>query len=137
MDPIAHHFLLSLDAKYDSTRPVNPYSLFNLVFRLRPLPGTGYPLVVRELWVFAHLEADGFREFWVDVIRDADAGAEVWEPELVATYPALALQFGPEPAVRSGAWRVRGVPFPAPGPYTFRLYCEGRTLAEESVQFEE
>lgn len=134
MDPIANHFLLCLHAEYDSADPVTPYSLFNLVFRLRPPPGQDYPFALDELWLFGDFEADGFREFWVDVIRDADAAAEVWEPELLATYPALALQFGIGPARRSGAWRVRGVPFPTPGPYTFRLYCEGRTLAEESVQ---
>lgn len=136
MDPIAHHFLLCLKGEYDLNDRVTPYSLRHLVFRLSPPPGGGYPFALDELWLFGHFEADGFREFWVDVVRDADAGAEVWEPELLATYPALALQFGPEPTRRSGAWRVRGVPFPAPGPYTFRLYCEGRTLAEESVQLE-
>lgn len=133
MDPIAHHFLLSLDAKHEFAVPVNPYSLFHLVFELRPPEDTEFPYVV-TLWMFARLVGRGVRQFEVEV----HAVPPGWdedddELEFVASYAPLTARFGDQPTAQSRAWQLPLIPFPRPGTYLFRLIWEGNTLATETI----
>src|SRR5205809_332702 len=120
--PIVHHLLVCLWASYDLTEPVTPYSLHHLAFVLRAPAGSGYPLVARELWLFVRVEGEETGEFWVEVIPVTDEGQE---DVATATYGPFVVPFGAERNAVSRAWCVRGVPFPTPGWYEFRLTSVG------------
>lgn len=130
MDPIAHHFLLSLGSKYDFAFPVNPYSLFNLVFEFRPPEDTEFPYVV-DLWMFARLEAVGVRQYEVQVFAVRPDPDE--EPELIVVHGPLTARFGDEPSGLSRAWVLPLNPFPRPGWYEFRLVWRELVLATQTV----
>lgn len=128
--PFVRHLLVSLGASYDLTAPITPYSLHHLVFAMKPGQGLGYPLVLSEMWMFARIEAVGDHEFWAEVYRLEDS-----EDELMAAYGPFVVPFGSGSAV-SRAWCLRGVPFPVPGWYEFRLSCGGHVVATEPVSLE-
>jgi hypothetical protein len=132
--PVVHHLLLCRRASYDLNERVTPYSLHQVVFRFRPPDGSGYPFVASELWLFARVEGEEKIEFWVEVTPFTDDGQE---NELVATYGPLVVLFGTERNTLSRAWCLRGVPFPSPGWYQFRLSCTGELLTTEWVYLEE
>jgi len=132
--PIVHHLLLCRRASYDLSEPVTPYSLHHIAFRLRPPMGSAYPFVAEEMWLFVRIEGEQWTEFWVEVVPVADH----WlENELVAAYGPLVVQFGAERNTESRAWCLRGIPFPAPGWYEFRLTNAGELLATEWIYLEE
>jgi hypothetical protein len=132
MEPVVvHHLLFCLEASYDLDDPVTPYSLHNLAFVLPAPTGTGYPGVAAELWVFARVEGEGDCDLWVEVFR-TDA-AEDGEVELVAAYGPFRIPFGADLTAVSRAWKLLGVPFPAPGWYEFRLTQVGEVLATEFI----
>lgn len=131
MDPIAHQFLLCLHAEYDSTEPVTPYSLFNLAFELRPPEDVEFPFVA-ELWMFARFTGTGVHKLSVEVYAIPPDEDEA-EAELVLGRKPYTCRFGNEPTGLSRAWRLRGVPFPRPGLYEFRLLNDDEVLAVASI----
>jgi hypothetical protein len=132
--PVVHHMMLCLRASFDLHDPVTPYSLRNLAFRLRPPVGLGYPYTAEELWLFVRVEGEQATEFWVEVVQHMEDGRE---EELVAVYGPFLIPFGSERNSVSRAWCLRGVPFPEPGWYEFRLISAGELLATEWVHLEE
>ncbi len=133
MELQVHHLLVSLGASYDLHDPVTPYSLHHLAFSLRPQEGDTYPLVGLELWLFVRIEGTGDHDLWVDLVGPVDEDS-VDEP--IATYGPFVVRFGSEIVSVSRAWHLRGVPFPSPGWYEFRLTCAGEVLAVEPIFLE-
>ena len=131
--PVVHHLLICIRASYDLSDPVTPYSLHHLAFQLRPPVGSEYPFVAAALWMFVQVEGEQTAEFWIEVIHSPD---ENTEDNLVAAYGPLGVHFGSEVIPVSRAWRLRGVPFPAPGWYEFRLTYGGDLQASEWVYLE-
>jgi hypothetical protein len=136
--PTVRHFLACLGVDYEFAQPLAPYTLRNVVFRLEPPPGQGYPFVLSDLWLFALLMGIGLQELSIEVFRHDDEtedGDEV-EPELVAAYGPLHLRFGNEETHVQHAWHLRAVPFDRPGWFEFRVLHEDLVIAAEWLQLE-
>lgn len=131
-DPVVRHFLVCRRVKYDPRIPWAPYSVRTVIFNRRPT--RGYPVVLPAVWTFTHIEGTGSHEFWIEVVPYPDDEDD--RPEAVASYGPYLVHLGPTPARLSRGWRLRGVPFPAPGMYSFDFTLGGVVRAQHFIWLE-
>src|SRR5205823_5007563 len=135
--PTVRHFLLSLGMEYDQTDPYARYCPRNLLFRYRPPDASGYPFLMPDLWLFVLVVGAGYHELWMEVDYAGSEPDDDRDPELVAAYGPFVIRLGADETRLPRSWHLRAVPFDRPGWYTFRLLCEGVTLAEELIELED
>src|SRR5579872_834767 len=127
--PVIRHLLLCQDVAYDFGNPSAPYSLKNIISHLGPEPGESYPLLYDPMWIFIQGTGDtGEYTIWIELVPIDEDGNAIDEE----------IMFGPwlwilheGRYVECGAWRLRNIPFSAPGLYEVRLRCGSEVLARE------
>lgn len=129
--PVVRHFLVCQRVRYDLDSPEAPYSLLGLLTAIGPEPGTGYPLLHTELWLFAQFQGDaGEDDVWIELVAVDDEGEATAEE---TTFGPWRLRMPTEGVVESRAFRLLNVPFATPGVYEFRLRCGPDVLAREPL----
>ncbi|HEX4612527.1 MAG TPA: hypothetical protein VH092_30315 [Urbifossiella sp.] len=133
--PVVRDFLLCHHVRYDPTIPRAPYSIENVLFRHRLSDDESFPLVVDELWFFTRIEGSDSHDIWIDVSPVPEEGGD--PADVLASYGPFPDHLGRTRVGKSRGWRLRGVPFPHPGMYTFRLLVAGEVLAQQHVYLED
>ena len=96
-----------------------------------PEPGDQYPLLLPELWVFFQASGDpGDYQIWIDLVPVDEDGADIGEE---STYGPCILIIHEGVYVESRGWKLRNLPFGAPGLYELRLWCGSDLIAREQL----
>jgi hypothetical protein len=127
--PVVRHFIACERVEWSPDG--RHYSLRNLISAIRPLPGTTYPRIHPELYLFAVLtDGQGRLPFSVQLVTWDQQGQE----QSIYTSPSVILDLGQDPlAVHGWPIRLRNLPFDRPGLYEFRLRCDGEIMAREPI----
>jgi hypothetical protein len=127
--PVVRHFI-ACDAIDSAGR--GKYSLHNVIYAIKVLPGEAYPQIHPMICLFAHMtNGRGSHSFQIDLVF-TDDGQSTYTSELVT------IDLGDDPlAVYGWPIRLRNLLLPHPGLYEFRLLCDGRVIAREPILLRE
>jgi hypothetical protein len=129
--PVVRHLIAC--ERIERSADKRQYSLVNVIHAIRPSPGAPYPRIHPELCLFVQLtDGRGKHTFQLQlVLLDEDE-------TVLHTTPPVERDLGPDPLVVHG-WplTLRNILFPRPGVYEFRLLCDGREIARESIRLRE
>jgi hypothetical protein len=129
-----HHWIACLHCEVDGPAgPDNLYNLRRVGYRYVAAPETEFPWTIEKLDLLARFfGAEGTRQFEVQVVW-ADAP---WQPQVVATYGPIVVQFRPGDPVRDFLFRVGKVSFPGRGRYHVRLFeIRGHRLKRRATEY--
>ena len=123
--PVVRHFIACEGYRRDPGR--ENYSLINVIHRLTPLPGEGYPRIHPAITLFVQMsDGRGNHSFQVQKVFLDD--------ESTSSTGSVTLDFGNDPLiVHSRPFVLKRVFFPVPGYYEFRLLCNGHVIARETI----
>ncbi len=130
--PIIRHFLACDDTivSADGER----YSLVHLIHAIRPLPGIVYPRRHPLICLFVQMtNGRGSHQCRFELV----VGSGPNERTVYST-PAQRYDLGTDPlAVLGLPVRLENLPFPVPGQYEFRFYCDDYILARVPIELRE
>lgn len=110
--PVVRHFIACDDI---DSKGSGKYSLPNVVYAIKLLPGAAYPQIHPMICLFAQMtNGRGSHSFQIDVVLGDD-------PLAVYGWPI----------------RLRNLLFPHSGLYEFRLLCDGQVIAREPILLRE
>ena len=122
---MVRHFIACDDIDSAST---GKYSLHNVIYAVRLLPGAAYPQIHPMICLFVHMtNGRGSHSFQIELVF-ADDEQSTYISDLVT------MNLGDDPlAVYGWPIRLRNLLFPHPGSYEFRLLCDGQVIAREPI----
>jgi hypothetical protein len=108
------------------------YSLVNVIYAIKPLPGLSYPRIHPELWLFVQMtDGRGSHSFRIELIFLDDQRSTY-------TSGPVTLDLGDDPLIVHG-WpiRLKNLLLQRPGLYEFHLLCDGQVIAREPIVLRE
>ena len=126
--PLVRRVIVCRKVEVTNAGPGQLYHIRGVVNTIRPKAGTSFPYREKELWVFVqYSDGAGTHRPTLELIRHS-----LETEEVVATWnlPPIHLTAG-RFAVLSRGHKLRGIPFPEPGVYEFRVRCDGNAAGDE------
>ncbi|MBI3468916.1 MAG: hypothetical protein HY000_38415 [Planctomycetes bacterium] len=127
--PLVRNLIACEDIRVDPNNP-RSVTLVNLITAIRSLENPAYPLLYRELCVFAQLtDCRGSADVGIRIIHE-DTGQFAYPgPRHSWTAPMSA-----DPLEVVGVrFRIRNLNFPEPGLYWIQLWYNGNVLAQQPL----
>jgi hypothetical protein len=128
--PVVRHFIAC--EKVEKSNDGTLRSLINLIDVIEFAPGKSWPHILPQLCLFARLtDGRGKHSFQIQMVSYPDA-------ESTRTTKSVMMDFEDDPLeIRRCVFRLNNVEFRGPGLYEFRLMCNGREIARESILLRE
>ncbi len=126
--PVVRRVIVCRKVEVTDPGPNQAYTVRGVVNSIRPRAGVSFPFREKELWVFIqYADGAGTHRPTLELVRHRLESEEVVSTWSLSPIHLTSRRF----AVLSRAHKLRGIPFPEPGIYEFRVRCDANVAGDE------